>query len=73
LVPLEELFDSNDVIENPKVSPNDSEVEDFNIGIEANPKIIKLSKALDSENKKRYIALLEEFSYVFAWSYEDLK
>ena len=28
LVPLEKLFDNNDVAKNPKVSPNDSEVED---------------------------------------------
>ena len=51
LVPLEELFDINDVAKNPKVSPNDSQVEDCNIVTEANPKIIKLSKSLDLENK----------------------
>lgn len=28
LVPLEELFDENDVAQNPKVTPNDAEVED---------------------------------------------
>lgn len=48
LVPLEELFDNNDVANNRKVSPNDSEVEDCNIGTKTNPKIIKLSKALDA-------------------------
>ena len=32
LVPLEKLFDCNDVAKNPKVIPSDTEVEDCNIG-----------------------------------------
>ena len=47
LVTVEEMFDNNDVAKNSKVSSNDSEVEDCKIGTETNPKIIKLSKALD--------------------------
>ena len=34
LVPLEELFGNNDVAKNPKVTPNEAKVEDYNIGIE---------------------------------------
>jgi hypothetical protein len=34
LVPLEKFFDNNYVAKNLKVTPNDSEVEDRNIGIE---------------------------------------
>ena len=45
LVPLEKLFDNNDVERNPKVTPNDSEVEDCNIGIEQESKIIEVSKS----------------------------
>ena len=33
LVPLEEIFDNNDVARNPKVSLDDAKVEDCNIGI----------------------------------------
>jgi hypothetical protein len=73
LVPLEELFDNNDVARNPKVGPNDVEVEDCNIGTEQEPKIIKISKNLTIENKERYIKLMKEFFDVFAWSYDDLK
>ena len=73
LVPLEELFDNNDVARNPKVAPSDAEVEECNIGIEKEPKIIKISKNLTIENKERYIKLMKEFYDVFAWSYDDLK
>ena len=31
MVPLEEIFDSNDVAKKPKVTPNNVEVEDHNI------------------------------------------
>ena len=32
LVPLEDFFDNNDVARDPKVTPNDVEVGDYNIG-----------------------------------------
>jgi hypothetical protein len=32
LVPLEELFDRNDVAKNSKISPDNDEVEDYKIG-----------------------------------------
>ena len=73
LIPLKDVFDENDVVGNLKVIPNSDEVKDYNIGTDADPKIIKLSKALDSENIQKYITLMKEFSDVFAWSYEDLK
>jgi hypothetical protein len=73
LVPLEKCFDNNDVAKNPKVTPNESEVEDCNIGTENEPKFIKISKSLTPENKERYVHLMKEFSYVFSWSYEYLK
>ena len=51
-MPLEKLFHSNDVAKNPKLIPNESEVEDCNIGTKENPKIIKMSKSLSFESKK---------------------
>ena len=51
LVPLEIFFDSNDVARSPKVAPSDAEVEECNIGIEQEPKVIKISKNLIEENK----------------------
>lgn len=59
LVPLQEFFDSNDVARNPKVAPDDVEVEECNIGTKQEFKIIKISKNLTIENKERCIKLLK--------------
>ena len=47
LVPLEKLFDNNDVVRSPKITVNQGDVEDCNIGNQEDPKIIKLSKTLN--------------------------
>ena len=73
LVPLEELFDFNDVAKKPKLEPVEFEVEERNIGSELKLKMIKLSKTSPAHIKLKYIKLFKEFSDLFAWSYEDLK
>jgi hypothetical protein len=73
LVPLEKLFDENDVARNPKITTSVENVEDCNIGTKENPKMIKLSKTLSSEVKQDYIKLMKDFPDVLAWSYNDLK
>ena len=73
LVPLEKLFNCNDVARNPKVISSDIEVEDCNIWTKEQPKIIKLSKNLSLERKERYVELMREYFDVFAWTYDDLK
>jgi hypothetical protein len=59
LVPLEKLFDNNDVANSPKIIANDGDVEDCNIGTQEDPNIIKLSKTLSLEVKQRYINLMK--------------
>ena len=44
LIPLESLFDQNDVARDPKVDPAMEAVEDVDISTEGDPKIVKLSK-----------------------------
>jgi hypothetical protein len=73
LVPLEDLFDFNDVAKKPKIEAHGQEVEDCNIGTEEKPRIVKLSKSLPPEKKLKYIELFKEYSDVFAWGYEYLK
>lgn len=73
MVPLEKLFDQNDVAKTPRVVPIESEVEDFNIGTAQYPKLIRISKKLPKEERREYLALLKKYSKVFAWKYEDLK
>jgi hypothetical protein len=55
------------------VTPNEGEAKDCNIGTKKEPRLIKLSKILTLEKKERYLKLMKELSYVFAWSYKDLK
>jgi hypothetical protein len=73
LVPLEDLFDFNDVAKKLKNKASGQEVEDCNIGTEEKPKMVKLSKSLPPEQKLKYIELFKEYSDVFSWGYEDYK
>ena len=73
MTPLEDLFDFDDVAKKPTIEHSDSDVKEFNIGIEDKPKMIKLAKSLPTNMKKKYIDLFKEFIDVFSWSYEELK
>ena len=70
LIPLEKLFDKNDIAKNPKVQPHEDDIQDQKIGIEDCPKIIKLSKKNSIERKKKYIEFMNKYCNVFSWSYE---
>ncbi len=73
LVPLENLFGSNDVARKPKMEPLRVDIEELNIGTGDKPKLIKISKALPPGENLKYINLFKELWDVFSWSYEDLK
>jgi hypothetical protein len=73
LVPLEQLFDKNDVPIKPIVLPKDESIEDCNLGTNQEPKCIKLSKYLSPKFKQKYVDIFKEYVDVFAWKYEDLK
>ena len=51
LIPLEKLFDQNDVAKDPKVKLADNVVEDKNIATEETPRVVKLSKNLSIKEK----------------------
>ena len=53
LVCLENLFDPNDVVKEPQFVPRCEDVEYVNIGTEAHPKIINLSRTLSSKDKHK--------------------
>ena len=46
LVPLETLFDPNDLAKEPQLVPSCEYVEDVNIGAEDQTKVIKISRTL---------------------------
>jgi hypothetical protein len=73
LVPLERLFDENDVAMKGEVSDEDVDVAECNIRTEGNPKFVKLSRSLSKEQRVEYAELLKEFTDVFSWTYEDLR
>jgi hypothetical protein len=73
LVPLERLFDHNDVSIKLEKKEEDSDVSQFNVANEENPKYVNLASHLTEEQKSEYGELLKEFSDIFAWKYSDLK
>jgi hypothetical protein len=73
LVPLEILFDINDVVVKVKGSSEEVDVTECNLGTEENPKYVKLSRSLSNEKRDAYVKLLKEFVDVFSWKYEYLQ
>jgi hypothetical protein len=73
IIPLERLFDQNDIPLKSTLQPQPEEIEDCNVGYNENPNLVKLSKYLLIELKKQYVELLKEYKYVFSCSYEDIK
>lgn len=72
-MPLEELFDHDDVAKKPTMVPTEADVENINIGTTDNPKMVKLLKSISPKMKGKYVALMAEFSDLFSWDYLDLK
>ena len=66
MIPLEKLFDQNDVAKDPKVNPAKNFVEDQNIGTQETPRIVKLSKNFPPKEKEEYINLMNKYTYVFS-------
>ena len=73
LIPLEQLFDFNDVAKEPRMEPIEVDIEEHNISSPSKPEMIKLSSTLPAHIKQQYIDLFKEFKDVFAWGYKDLK
>jgi hypothetical protein len=70
LVPLERLFDRNDVAIKFKGSTKEVDVIECNLGIEEDPRYVKFSRSLSKEKRVEYVKILREFTDVFAWKYE---
>ena len=66
LIPLEKLFDQNNVAKDPKMKPAEYFVEDKNIGTESHPKVIKWSKKLSAKEKEYYMSFMRKYTDFFA-------
>jgi hypothetical protein len=73
LIPLERLFDQDGIPLKSTLRPQPKEVEDYNVGTNEDPKMVKISKYLPAQIKSKYVELLRQYKDVFAWSYDDLK
>jgi hypothetical protein len=73
LVPLEKIFNQNDVPYKPDKKERDPSVHEHNIGSQSHPKFINLSTELTTDQRSKYCIILKEFTDVFAWKYSDLK
>src|SRR4051794_32406454 len=54
------------------IQPYNEPLEIINLGSDGNRKEVKVGASLSSEIRESLIQLLKEFSYVFAWSYQDM-
>jgi len=73
LVPIERIFNHNDVpvkLPDPK---KEAEVTNCNIGTATNPKHVKLSKFLLEKYRAKYEELLKEFTDIFARKYKYIR
>ena len=73
LVPLEEIFDHNDVPFKPVKRVKDPAVHEHNLGSQIHPKLVNLSSELNVDHKSKLCSLMKEFPDVFDWEYSDLK
>ena len=63
---MEKLFDENDVAVKGKVSTDDADITECNLGTKKDPKYVKFSSSLSREQREEYVKLLKEFVDVFA-------
>jgi ribonuclease HI len=73
LIPLQRLFDQNDIPVKSTLQPQPEEVEDCDIGTGKEARIVKISKFLPPKVKDQYRDLLRQYKDVFAWSYDKLR
>lgn len=73
LVPLERMFDQNDMYKGRLINDQDYEIMEFNIGSDMSPRIVKLGKGTTPTKRKKLLSLIKEFKDIFTWSYGDLK
>jgi hypothetical protein len=73
LIPLEIIFNHDDIPLKTTLQPQPEEVEDCNIGIEQSPRLVKVSRYLFPEIKSKYVEFLKKCKDAFAWSYDELR
>jgi len=73
LIPLERLFDQNDMPLKSTLQPQPEEVEDYDVRTKEDPMMVKISMHLPLEIKSKYKELRGQYKDGFAWSYKELR
>jgi hypothetical protein len=73
MIPLERLFDHDNIPLKSTLQPQPEDVEYYNIGTKETPKMVNISKYIPLEMKIKYVELLKKYNDVFAWSYDELR
>jgi len=73
LIPLERLFDQNDVPYKAAQKGDQSVVCKHDIGSSGQPRYVNLSTHLSADQSVEYYNLMRQFADVFPWEYSDLK
>jgi len=68
IVPLENLFDHNDMYKGRQSRKINDKIIEFNVGTEESPKMIKFGKVTMTYEREKMISLIIEFKDVFYWS-----
>jgi hypothetical protein len=70
---LDRVFYRCDIYKENKEMVKPNEYIEVDIGSPKIPKIIKIGKGTQREEKREINNLIREYRYVFSWSYDDLK
>ena len=72
-MPIEELFDHNDVPFKHFKREKDLAIHEHNLGNQSHPKLVNFPSELTTDQKSELCSLMKEFADVFSWEYSDLK
>ena len=70
---LENIFDRQDGKKNNINQMKPGDYIEINIGLETNPKIIKIGKGTSEKERNALINLVKEYRDLFAFTYDELK
>jgi hypothetical protein len=73
LVPLERLFDHNDVYKKVVIQTEETDVVECDISPDTNPRLVKISIKLSQKQRRAYDELMKQYLDIFSWYYEDFK
>ena len=66
LVPLERLFDHNDVSRKAIIQTEETDVVDCDISPDTIPRLVKISRKLSQKQRRAYVELMKQYSDIFS-------